>query len=90
MSTSHPRTWDKPTVEVSTAQLTAWKQALVDAKGNVTKAAELAGIARSYAMELNKKYDLREFAAGLRLQAGGTRSTAGERKGTVTGRPRKG
>lgn len=67
-----------------------WKSALTKTAGNISAAAKEVKIARSHGTRLNKKFALVEFAAELRLKAGAARVRGGERKGTVTGRPRKG
>jgi len=70
-------------------QLATWREALVASHGNIKRAAEAIGIARSHATTLTRKFGLVEFAAQLRLAHGAARTVDGERKGVVTGRPRK-
>lgn len=69
-------------------QLKAWKQALVDAAGNISHAAKALDISRAHATRLMKKYVLVEFAAKLRVDAGMLPASSGERRGIVAGRPR--
>jgi hypothetical protein len=73
---------------VAEIKLGTWRDALTAAAGNITRAARAVGISRGYATVLVKKFDLSEFAAELRAKAGGVRVRGGERKGTVTGRPK--
>jgi hypothetical protein len=81
------RPWNVVSDEI---QFATWRAALVDAGGNVTRAAGIAGVARSHATRLNKKFALGEFAAELRIRcAGAVRVLGGERRGSVLGRPRK-
>ncbi|MES2179807.1 MAG: hypothetical protein V4550_18245 [Gemmatimonadota bacterium] len=81
---------DRPLkIAVNEVRLETWRAALVAAAGNITRAAMAVGIGHAWATKLNTKFELKEFAAKLRLEAGGTRTVAGERKGVVAGRPRK-
>lgn len=70
-------------------QLETWRAALEAQHGNISRAANEVGIARSHAMRLMKKYALTEFAARLREASGASRVRSGDRKGVVLGRPRK-
>lgn len=60
------------------------RSALEDNGGNVSAAAAALGVGRQWATRLLRRYDLVEFAAQLRLQAGRVRGADGR----VTGRPR--
>ncbi len=80
------RPWKVASDEV---QLAAWREALVDAAGNISHAATALKISRAHATRLMKKFALVEFAAKLRIEAGMLPATSGERKGVVAGRPRK-
>lgn len=76
------RPWDTVSDEV---QLALLRQALIDTKGNVTRAAGVVGVDRSHANRLLKKFKLVEFAVELRKQHGGIEGV----NGRVSGRPRK-
>jgi hypothetical protein len=43
---------------------------LISTAGNITHAAELLGVAKSYLMEIVRKHELNEFCAKLRHLAG--------------------
>jgi len=58
----------KPAVDEARAK--TWRTALEAAGGNISEAAHVAGINRSYAMRLTKKLDLTEWAAELRKKHG--------------------
>lgn len=80
----------KPWVDAARqVQFSTWRGALVVAGGNITRASEALNIGRATGTRLTRKFDLREFAAGLRLENGAARSVGAEREGIVTGRPRK-
>jgi DNA-binding NtrC family response regulator len=51
----------------------AIKHYLRGSRGNITHAAEAIGMHRSHLSRLVVKYELSDFAADLRLDAGGTR-----------------
>lgn len=73
---------------VTETKLSELKLALGETNGTIKAAAKLLGLSRQQITKLVKKYALNEYAAKLRLEAGGTRVRDGARKGTVTGRPK--
>lgn len=77
--------WDTISTET---QLKVWRDALIEERGNISRAAKLIFISRSHATRLMKKFELVEFAARLRVEAGMLPASSGERKGVVAGRPR--
>ena len=79
--------WKAGVVEI---KLGTWRDALTAAAGNITTAAKAVGISRGYATVITRRFALNELAAELRAKAGGVRVRGGERRGVVTGRPKKG
>lgn len=76
------RSWVAASKEV---QLAAFRKALTDQKGNVTRAATAIGVHRSHAMRLLKEFGLVKFAAELRVKSGAIKG----KDGRVSGRPKK-
>lgn len=75
---------------ITGTKLAELKVALTASDGNIKQAAILLGISRQQVTRLVKAHVLNEFAAKLRLRAGGgKRVRDGERKGQVLGRPKK-
>ena len=85
MTDIRPATYQAAVTETKLSEL---RVSLTETKGNIKAAAGALGLSRQQMTKLVKKYELGEFAAKLRLEAGGRRVRDGERKGTVTGRPR--
>lgn len=87
MSENNSTAWSAGVDEI---KLGTWRDALVRANGNITRAAIAVKISRSYATVLMKRFDLVTFAAELRAATGsGVKVRGGERRGVVTGRPKK-
>lgn len=62
--------WEDTGREVQLAQL---REALEGAAGNVTKAGEALGFKRRFVFRMVRAHGLNEYAAELRLKAGGGR-----------------
>lgn len=79
------RPWDLASDEV---QLATWRAALEKSKGNISLAAKDVGIGRATGTRLTTKFELKEFAAKLRI-ANGAAKVVVDGEVRSTGRPRK-
>jgi transcriptional regulator of acetoin/glycerol metabolism len=75
--TFNPRFWDAALAKVRVEHL---RQALVDHKGNVSRAARALSLSRSHANNLLRLFKLQDFARDLRVKNGG--SIRGRQPGT--------
>jgi len=70
-------------------KLSLLRAALERVGGSITLAAEELDLSRQQVTNLVRQFELKEFAAQLRLQHGGVRVRGGERSGVVLGRTQK-
>jgi transcriptional regulator with GAF, ATPase, and Fis domain len=65
--------WSPELEAVEQKKRTEVEEAILAAKGNITRAAKALGVARSYMNTLMRRYELVEAAKALRIETGGHR-----------------